>query len=84
MVKQLSALKPVTVTCSATTATGARPAADPKILAKLFKAACPKAVIKISPNPLAAYKQIRPRLKPDDILLVTGSIYFSGQLRKIG
>ncbi|OGH87514.1 MAG: hypothetical protein A3J93_03220 [Candidatus Magasanikbacteria bacterium RIFOXYC2_FULL_42_28] len=83
MVKQLSTLKPISITCSQTTAPGARPAISPNELTKLFKIDCPKTKIKTSPNPIQAYKTIHKTLNTGDILLVTGSIYFSGQLRPI-
>ncbi|OGH94516.1 MAG: hypothetical protein A2538_00010 [Candidatus Magasanikbacteria bacterium RIFOXYD2_FULL_41_14] len=83
MVKQLSALKPTTITCSQTSAPGARPAISPNDLAKLFRTSSPKATIKTSPNHIQAYKTICKTLKTNDVLLVTGSIYFSGQLRPI-
>ncbi|MBI5222124.1 MAG: bifunctional folylpolyglutamate synthase/dihydrofolate synthase [Candidatus Magasanikbacteria bacterium] len=81
MITQLASLKPKTIACTRNTTNPFREAADPSALAKQFKKLLPKAKIKIFLDPSDAFAWSKSKTKTGDILLVTGSIFLSGELR---
>ncbi len=80
MVKALAALKPKTIACTAPTETGFRETLVPKALVALFKKYCPEATI-TALAPKAALAWSLGQAKPQDTILVTGSLYLAGELR---
>lgn len=82
MVKQLITLNPALVACTRNTVNPFRKLADPADLAKLFKKLLPNATIQIFLDPYEAFSWTRQQTKINDIILVTGSIFLSGELKK--
>jgi len=83
MIKQLATLKPQTIAVTKNTTNPFREPADPKILAEQFKKLLPKAKIKSFPNPNTAFAWLKKKAHKDDIILSTGSIFVSGQIRPV-
>ncbi len=83
MIKQLSSLKPQTIACTRYTLNPFRQPADPKLIAKTFKELKLKTKIKIFNNPKQAFNWSKKQQKTGDILLVTGSMYLSGEIKKL-
>ncbi len=81
MIRELATLKPATVVCTRNTINPFRKVANPKTIAGLFQRYCPSAHTEIFIDPHAALGWSMKQLKKDDILLVTGSIFLSGELR---
>lgn len=81
MIKQLSTLKPATVACARFTGNNFRAAANPAGLERQFKKLLPRARIKTFLNPRRAFSWSRSQQQKNQLLLVTGSMYLSGELR---
>jgi len=81
MIKQLATLKPKTIAITRNTTNPFRKVADLQIVTKSFKKLLPKAQIKIFLDPQTAFDWSKKQTKKNDILLSTGSIFTSGQLR---
>lgn len=81
MVKQLSALKPTSITCTAPNNLAHRTVLPPAQLAKLFQKYCPTATIMVYESPKTALTSAKAQIKAKDSLLITGSLYLAGQLR---
>lgn len=81
MIRQLAALKPQTIAVTRNTTNPFRKVADPANVAKQFKKLLPNSKIKIFLNPSDALAWSKSKTKTGDILLVTGSIFVSGELR---
>ncbi len=81
MVRQLASLKPKTVTCTRQTTNVFRKVASPDFLMREFKKYLPHAMVECFLDPDAAWKFTQKKLQRNDILLVTGSIFLSGQYR---
>lgn len=81
MLKQLVSLHPTTVACTRSTSNPFRQVADPRLLQKQARALLPRTKSKIFLDPLEAYRWSKKQTKTHDLLLVTGSIFLSGELR---
>lgn len=89
MVKQLAALNPASVACAKNTINPFRKAAEPDDIARLFRRFAPQATIASFLTPTAAYAWSVSQMSDarcqmsnqHDILLATGSIFLSGELR---
>ncbi|MFA5061545.1 MAG: Mur ligase family protein [Patescibacteria group bacterium] len=81
MISQLAGLKPKIIACTRYTINPLRKVADPKDLADRFKKLLPKTDIKIFIDPKDAFLETKARLKANDMLLVTGSMFLAGELR---
>ncbi|MSU75370.1 MAG: hypothetical protein EXS55_02550 [Candidatus Magasanikbacteria bacterium] len=81
--RQLASLKPKSIACTHFTCNPFRRAADPAQLAKRFKKLLPKSQVKLFLDPRDALAWSRSKQKKSDVLLVTGSIFLSGELRNI-
>ncbi|MBI2443705.1 MAG: hypothetical protein HYV42_00480 [Candidatus Magasanikbacteria bacterium] len=82
MLKQLAALRPATVACTRFTNNILRKAASPAMLARQCRLLFPRTKIELFLEPTAALSWSQRQQKHNDLLLVTGSIFLSGQLRK--
>lgn len=83
MISQLAILKPKTITCTRNTVNHFRKVANPQIIAKQFKKLSIKTKVKIflDPNDALAWSK-RQIKKTDSLILATGSIFLSGELRR--
>ncbi len=81
MIRILAKLKPATVACVKNTINPFRQATDPKKIAAEFKKGIPKTNTKIFRNPPDALNWSKKQAKKKGILLITGSIFLSGELR---
>ncbi len=81
MMKLLATLKPKSIACTRQTSNTFRRVAHPKILMNFFKKHCPQADIGLFLDPVEAFAWSKKQIKNSDILLVTGSIFLSGELR---
>ncbi len=81
MLKQLASLKPASIACTRFTSNPFRQVADPRTLARQCRRLLPAADIKIFLDPLEALRWSRGQTKTGDLLLATGSIFLSGELR---
>ncbi len=80
LVDLLAELKPSHVTCSRNTMNIFRKVANPAKVAKLFKEKGVETSVFLDPR--EALAEAKTKIKKNDILLVTGSIFFSGEIRK--
>ena len=78
MIKQILTLKPKTVACTRFTNNTFRTTADPREIQKQFPNTVKTAMFL---DPQKAYEWSRKQTKKDEIILVTGSFFLSGQLR---
>ena len=81
MIKQLATLKPKTIAVTRNTTNPFRKVADPQLISKQFKKLLPKAQIKIFLDPQTALGWSKRQTKKDGLILVTGSLFISGELR---
>lgn len=81
MMRQIGKINPVRVACTRQTLTGQRTPENPATLAKLAKKYMKSATIETFVDPYDALEWIRKGVNKDDILLITGSGFISGQLR---
>jgi len=81
MIKSLSTLNPTFVCATKNTSNHFRKVADPKIIAKEF-AKNKNTKTKIFLDPQDALEFCLAKMKKNDALLITGSIFLSGQLRE--
>ncbi len=79
MIKQLATLKPKSIACTRYTNNPFRKVADPAEIAKKFKKILPKTKIEIFLDPTDALDWSK---KQKNGIIVTGSIFLSGQLRE--
>ncbi|MBI4992702.1 MAG: hypothetical protein HZC26_01005 [Candidatus Magasanikbacteria bacterium] len=82
MIKQLTTLKPKTIAVTRNTTNPFRKVADPQSVSNQFQKLLPNSKIKIFLNPSDALAWSKSKTKTGDILLVTGSIFVSGELRQ--
>ncbi len=82
MIKLLSTLKPKTVACTRQTSNTFRKAAHPKDIQKMIKKYSPQSKTEIFFDPHDALQWSKKQQKTGDLLLITGSIFLSGELRK--
>lgn len=83
MVKQLASLKPTIVACTRNTVNPFRKVADPKKIAQKFKKLLPNAHVETFIDPIDALAWSKKQTKTSGIVLATGSIFMSGELRKL-
>ncbi len=83
MIKQLVALNPKTVACTRNTVNPFRKAADPKHIASLIKRLSPKTKVELFLDPEDALNWSKKQATKKNTVLVTGSIFVSGQLREL-
>ncbi len=81
MVRQLALLNPASIACTRNTMNPFRKVASPGAIATQFRKLLPRADISIHIDPLDALADTIKKMKNHDILLVTGSIFLSGELR---
>lgn len=81
IIRQLAGLQPETITCTRYTINPFRKTAEPQIIAKQFKKLLPRAKIKTFIDPREAMDNCKKRMAADDLLLVTGSMFLSGEIR---
>ncbi|HAT03690.1 MAG TPA: hypothetical protein DCS29_02850 [Candidatus Magasanikbacteria bacterium] len=82
MIKQLSTLKPISIAVTRNTTNPFRKVADLQNVTKQFKKLLPKTKIKLFLDPHDALIWTKKIAKTHDIILATGSIFVSGELRK--
>ncbi len=81
MMKYLSTLKPKVVYCSRNTMNPFRKVLSPQTMAQDFKKLLPQTPTPIFLDPQEAFEAAKGKAKKDDLILVTGSIFISGELR---
>lgn len=81
MIKLLMTLGPKTVICTRNTVNPFRKVGHPGMVAQLCKTYAPKAKIELYLDPEEAFEHAKRTAKQNDIILVTGSLFMSGQLR---
>lgn len=81
MIKLLAQLNPTTVACTKNTTNLFRAAASPARIARLINVIMPKTKTEIFLDPSDALAWSKQQTKTSDIVLVTGSIFLSGELR---
>ncbi|PLX27105.1 hypothetical protein C0581_03685 [Candidatus Parcubacteria bacterium] len=82
MLKSLSTLKPKTIAVTKNTTNPFRKVADPQQIAKQLKKLLPKSNIEIFLDPKDALAWSKKQTKKtSDIILVTGSIFLSGEVK---
>lgn len=82
LVRQLAALHPKTIQCTRYTNNPFRKTADPARIAAVARRYVPDATITVSLDPAVALTRAKKALQKYDILLITGSIFLSGELRR--
>lgn len=82
MIKQLSTLQASSIACTRNTINPFKKVANPVDIAALFKKQNPKAKIQIFLDPQQAFAWSKKQCQSKDIILSTGSIFLSGELRK--
>lgn len=80
MITSLAALKPASVYCTRNTSNPFRKAAHPRDIARAFKKKLPKTKVEMFLDPQDAVEQAMTHAKKDAMILVTGSIFLSGEL----
>jgi folylpolyglutamate synthase/dihydropteroate synthase len=82
MIEQLSSLKPTSIACTRYTSNPFREVTNPKVIADQFKKLLPTAKIEMFLDPKDALKWSKKQTKKtSDLILVTGSIFLSGELK---
>lgn len=81
MVELLSSLQPTTVACTRQTQHLFRKVAHPKAIEQLFRKYSPSSWVEAFLDPQNALKWAKKQQKRDDLVIVTGSIFLSGELR---
>ncbi len=81
MMKSLMTLNPKTVVCTRNTMNQFRKVASPQEIERLVKKYNPKTHTIIFLDPIEAFAWGKKQLKQNDLLLATGSIFLSGQIR---
>lgn len=81
MIKLLATLKPKSIACTRQTSNTFRKVAHPKMLMTFFNKHCPQAKTEIFLDPQEAFAWSKKQIQSTDLLLVTGSIFLSGELR---
>ncbi|PIR74028.1 MAG: hypothetical protein COU35_04260 [Candidatus Magasanikbacteria bacterium CG10_big_fil_rev_8_21_14_0_10_47_10] len=83
MLEQLSGLQPVKIACTRNTVHALRKVADPALMAASLRKRLPQSHIEIFIDLADAFDWAKNDLSDNDILLVTGSVFLSGQIRAI-
>lgn len=82
MIKELAKLNPASVMCTRNTVNYFRKVALPNDIAKLCRQYMPKAKIEIFIDPRDALRSAQKLAKKHDLILATGSLFMSGELRQ--
>jgi dihydrofolate synthase / folylpolyglutamate synthase len=82
MIQTLMRLKPKTVACTRNTTNTFRKVTSPQAIEKLIKKQSPNTKTLIFLDPIDAFAWSKKQQKSKDLLLVTGSIFLSGEIRK--
>lgn len=82
MIKQLVSLKPASVAITKFN-NPFKKSAEPEYIKRLFDKNLTKTKIKTFSNPNDAFNWSKKQLKTGDILLVTGSMYLAGEIKKL-
>lgn len=83
MIKQLATLKPKTIAITRNTTNPFRKVANPQLVQKQFKKLLPQTKTQIFLDPHTALAWLKKLANKDDIILSTGSIFVSGELRQV-
>ncbi len=78
---QLVRLRPQTIACTRNTINPLRKVADPVKTARKLKKMLPKTKIEVFFAPDSAFDYLRRQAEREDIILCTGSVFLSGELR---
>lgn len=81
MIRQLAKLKPKSIACTRNTANSFRKVASPANIAKRCQKHMKQAEIELFADPTQALDWGLTKAKKSDIVLITGSIFLSGELR---
>lgn len=81
MLRPLSSLRPKSIALTRFTSNLFRRTADPRLLAKKLRHLAPRAKIMVFLDPQIALNWSLKQTKKNDLLLITGSIFLSGELR---
>jgi len=82
-IRELAKLGPKTISCARNTTNPFSTVTDPREIKKWFQKYCPKTKIEIFLDPQEAFLWSQKNMNKNDVLLSTGSIFYSGELRKI-
>ncbi len=82
LIKQLVALKPASIACTRNTINPFRKVADPKFIQTYMQRLVPGAKTELFLDPEDALAWSKQQAEKKDTVLVTGSIFLSGQLRE--
>jgi len=82
LIKQLAKLKPVTISCTRFSNNIFRKVASPKEVADKFKKLLPKTKVNIFLDAREALEWSKQQAKQNETILVTGSIFLSGEIRE--
>lgn len=83
MIRQLTKLQPASVTCTRNTVHGLWPVAAPATIAKYWRRYLPSKKIVSFVDPMDALAHAQKQATSKDILLITGSIFLSGEIKKL-
>jgi dihydrofolate synthase/folylpolyglutamate synthase len=83
MNRLLATLRPASVACTRNTTNYFRTVADPTILKKEFQKALPKATVELFLDPKDALLWTKKHAGPNDIILITGSIFLAGEYTRL-
>lgn len=83
MIQALSQLHPKTIACTRDNLHAFRKVAHPKSVLSVFQKYIKSSLVKVFIDPEEAYLWSKKQAKTSDIILATGSIYSSGELRKL-
>ena len=81
ILKQLAKLKPKSIAITRNTVNPFRKVAPPNLIKKEFKKLLPRTKMEVFIDPQEALSWSKRQTKKSDIILVTGSIFLSGELR---
>ena len=82
LVHHLAKLEPKVVFCTRNTVNPFRKVASPQKIQQLFRAELPQNKnIFIRLDPIEAWEEALAEVAPDDMIIVTGSIFLSGEIR---
>ena len=81
MINQLAKLKPTSVAATRFTCNFLRKVAYPRIIAKKIQSFVPNLKTKIFLDPIEALDWSKKQAKNNDIILVTGSLFLSGEIK---
>ena len=83
MINDLATVHPTTVACTRNTINHFRKVAHPSTIQKIWKTYSPKTQTDVFLNPADALAWTKKRMKKHDILLITGSIFLSSEIKEL-